>query len=158
MPETTGDDAIRRVLEAASRDSETLRLLQTDPDALAERYQLSPDVLESLKSADVLLEHLGSLRRQEKITFETGMTITAGARRKEEITFETGTTITAGLRAVLEQIAAESRTLQRLRTDPDALIDDLGIDRSQLERLKDVSRGRGPGGRGGREDGPRRRP
>jgi hypothetical protein len=35
-------------------------------------------------------------------------------------------------------IAAESRTLQRLRLDPDSLIDELGIDRDQLDRLKDV--------------------
>jgi hypothetical protein len=153
MSARTGDDALRRVLEAASRDSETLRLLQTDPEALAKRYELSPEVLEALKHTDVLLS-LRPLRRKE-LTFKTGTTITAG-RVGEELTFETGTTITAGgttitfdtgstitagIRGLLEGIAAESKTLQLLRTDPEALIEELGIDPSQLDRLKDARAG-----------------
>jgi hypothetical protein len=76
-------------------------------------------------------------RRGEEMTFDTGTTITAG-RRGEEMTFETGSTITAGIRGVLEGIAAESKTLQRLRTEPEALMKELGIDSSQLDRLKNA--------------------
>jgi hypothetical protein len=104
----------------------------------------------ALKRADVLLS-LRPLRRKE-MTFETGTTITAGRLRDEltfetgttitaggtTMTFETGTTITAGIRGLLRDIAAESKTLQRLRLDPESLIDELGIDRDQLDRLKDV--------------------
>jgi hypothetical protein len=149
MSELAGD-ALRRVLEAVARDSETLRMLQSDPDALAKKYSLSPESVTALKRAEVLVS-LRPLRRKE-ITFETGTTITAGRLRDEltfetgttitaggtTMTFETGTTITAGIRGLLQDIAAESKTLQRLRLDPESLIDELGIDRDQLDRLKDV--------------------
>lgn len=150
MSEREGD-ALRRVLQAVAKESESLRLLKSDPEALAERYRLNPDELDALKLADVLVS-VRPLRRREitfetgstftagrmkNVTFETGSTFTAGRLRGEELTFETGTTITAsGIRGVLQGIALESKTLQRLRVDPESLIDELGIDRSELAKLK----------------------
>lgn len=73
-------------------DSEAIRLLRDDPEALAKRFKLDPRDLVALRAADSLVI---SLRGQE-VTFETGSTFTADLRRA--ITFETGTTITAGRR------------------------------------------------------------
>ena len=132
-----------------AEESEPLRLLRTDPEALAQRYRLSREDLEALKLADVLIAvrplrrsvtfETGSTftaGRQKNVTFETGSTFTAG--RDRQVTFDTGTTITAGVRGLLQGIAAESKTLQRLRVDPESLVDELGIDRSELDKLKGV--------------------
>ena len=147
MNEPSGGNALRRVLQAVAEESEGLRLLKADPEALAERYRLNQNELDALKQADVLV----AIRpRQREVTFETGSTFTAGrvkdvtfetgstftAGRLRDVTFETGTTITAGIRGLLQGIAAESNTLQRLRLDPESLIDELGIDRRELEKLK----------------------
>jgi len=78
-----------RLFQAMVNESEAIRLLRDDPEALAKRFDLDEQDLKSLRAADSLVISL----RGEEITFETGSTFTANLRG--EVTFETGTTITA---------------------------------------------------------------
>jgi|1185.fasta_scaffold14202_2 predicted flavoprotein YhiN len=93
-----------RLFQAMVDESEAIRLLREDPEALAKRFHLDPRDLQALRSADRLVITLrgevtfetGSTftaRLGRAMTFETGTTITA--RRPGEVTFQTGTTITA---------------------------------------------------------------
>jgi hypothetical protein len=77
-----------RLFQAMVSESEAIRLLRDDPEALAKRYDLDPRDLKALRAADSLVITL----RGEEVTFETGSTFTA---RPGNVTFETGTTITA---------------------------------------------------------------
>jgi len=83
-------------------ESEAVRLLRDDPEALAKRFELDPRDLEALRAADSLVITL----RGEEVTFETGSTFTVGMRR--DITFETGSTFTAGRRG--EELTFETGT------------------------------------------------
>jgi len=78
-----------RLFQAMVKESEAIRLLRDDPEALAKRFELDPRDLEALRAADDLVITL----RGKEITFETGSTFTVGMRG--EVTFETGSTFTA---------------------------------------------------------------
>lgn len=140
-------DPLRILLNAVTSDSENLRLLQTDPDALGRKYNLSTDELQALRLADVLI-HINPRRpagggTTTSLTFDTGSTIVAGVIHSQmDITFQTGTTITASrVRDVLADILRESPLLDRLRSDPGSVLEELGIARDQLDRVQNAKLG-----------------
>lgn len=66
----------REIIKAAAKEPEILRLLKTDPAALAKRFNLKKRDLAALISADRLLVVRGRLSGTSTYTYTTGSTIT----------------------------------------------------------------------------------
>ena len=69
-------ETIRDIIKSAAKEPEILRLLKTDPAAVAERFKLKKQDLAALISADRVLVVRGRLNGVTTYTFTTGTTIT----------------------------------------------------------------------------------